>query len=233
MRSTDSRPLLYARATGLLLLISIFAGVFGEMFVMSDVVVDGDANATAAKIINSESMFRLGFAAYLVEAICDVVLILLFYLLLSPVEKNLARLTVLFGLVSIITFAFTEMFYISTLVALKADYLKSFTTDQVNSLSMLLVNLYGYGGGVFMLFYGLATLLRGYLIVRSGYIPKFLGILFMIGGSLFVIRNFMLVLKPAYASGLLLIPTLLGMLSLSIWFIIKGVDLEKWKAWER
>lgn len=220
----------YAKSAGILLLISILAGVFGEIVVLSKLVVSGNANATAANIRESNFLFRFGFASYLVEAICDVILILLFYELLKPVSKNAARLTILFGLVSMITFAFTELFYIATPFILHANFLSVMPAEQVNSLAMLSLKLYGYGNGVFMLFYGIATGIRGYLIFRAGYLPKVLGILLMLGGTCFVIRNFLLVLVPSYASDLLLLPTGLGMIALALWLLIKGVNMNIWNA---
>ncbi len=227
--TVKTSPQFYAKTAGVLLLISILAGGFGEMFVLSKLIVYGNATSTAHNILASDSLFRFGFASYLIEAICDVTLILVLYLLLKPVHKNMALLTVLFGLASVITFAFAELFYIASLLILDADYLKSFSPDQINSLAMLSVKLYGYGGGVFMAFYGLATLLRGYLIFQSGYLPKFLGVLLILGGTCFVLRNFILVLTPAYASNFLLLPTAIAILTLSLWLLIKGVNVDKWK----
>jgi hypothetical protein len=81
-----------------------------------------------------------------------------------------------------------------------------------------------------MAFYGIATLLRGYLIVRSGYLPKFVGVLLVIAGTGFIVTNFALVLVPAYASDLLLLPMFLAVLSLALWLLVKGVDLDRWDS---
>lgn len=228
-RTVETSPQFYAKTAGVLLLISIIAGGFGEIFVLSKLIVNGDATATAHNIMASESLFRFGFASYLIEAICDVTLIMILYLLLKPVHKNIALLTVFLGLVSMITFAFAELFYIAAPMILAADYLKSFSPDQINSLALLSLKLYGYGAGVFMAFYGLATLLRGYLIFHSGYLPKFLGLLLILGGTCFVIRNFILVLAPAYVSDLLLLPMVIAIITMSLWLLFKGVNIDKWK----
>ena len=81
-----------------------------------------------------------------------------------------------------------------------------------------------------MAFYGIATLLRGYLIFRARYLPKFLGVLLMLAGAGFIAKNFLLVLTPRYASDLLLVPMFVAGLSLTVWFLTKGVDLAKWEA---
>ncbi|MFZ6009585.1 MAG: DUF4386 domain-containing protein, partial [Bacteroidota bacterium] len=217
----ETSPQVYAKIAGVLLVISILAGGFGEMFVVSKLVTD-NATTTVQNILSHESLYRLGFASYLIEAICDVSLVLVLYLLVRPVNKTMASLTILFGLVSVITFAFAELFYIAALLILDGDFLTSFSADQVNSLAMFSIKLYGYAAGVFMLFYGLATLLRGYLIFQSGYLPKFLGILLIFGGTCFVMRNFLLVLAPGYASNYLLLPTAIAILTLSLWLLTKG-----------
>lgn len=220
----------YARITGVLFLISFVAGGFGEFYVPSQLIVSADAAATANNIIASNSLFRLGFASYLVEAVCDVALMLTLYVLLRPVHKDLALLAAFFGLVSTATFAFAELFYFaSSLILGGADYLKTFSPDQLNTLALLSLKLSGYGGGIFMVFYGVASILRGYLIFQSGYLPKVLGALLMLGGLGFVIRNFALVLSPAYASDFLLLPTVIATLSLTLWLLVRGVNVPKWE----
>ena len=81
-----------------------------------------------------------------------------------------------------------------------------------------------------MVFYGIASLLRGFLIYHSEYLPKFLGVLFVIAGSCFVIRNFLYLLLPEFANIILLLPMFLAVLSATIWFLVKGVDHEIWKS---
>jgi hypothetical protein len=91
---------------------------------------------------------------------------------------------------------------------------------------MLLLRAYGLGGGAFLAFYGTASLIRGYLMFRSRYIPKFLGVLLAIAGACFVIKTFTLVLAPAYSTDLLLVPMFLSLLAMMGWFLIKGVDAQ-------
>ena len=81
-----------------------------------------------------------------------------------------------------------------------------------------------------MVFYGVASVLRGYLIFRSGYLPKALGVLLVFAGLGFVTKNFALVLAPAYASDGLLLPMVLAAMSLTLWLLVRGVDAPKWEA---
>jgi hypothetical protein len=221
----------YARLAGLLFLISMLAGFFGELYVPNKLIVSGDATATANNIVASSSLLRLSFAGYLVEAVCDIVLAWIFYVLLRPAHRNLALLSAFFGLVSTATFAGTELFYFApTFILGGAPYLETFSPDQLNSLAMLSLKFYGVGAGLFMVFYGTGWLIRGYLISRSRYLPTFLGWILMLAGLGFITRNFLLVLAPRYASDFLLLPMFLGGLSLMLWLLMKGIDVSKWEA---
>ena len=221
----------YAKVAGVLLLISMVAGGFGEFYVPTKLIVTGNAAATANNIITSNSLFRLGFAGYLVEAVCDIAISLVMYVLLKPVRKDLALLAAFFGIISTTLFAVAEFFYIvAPLFVGGADYLKSFSPDQLSALSLMSLRFYGYGAGIFMVFYGIATFIRGYLIYRSDFLPKALGALLAIAGLAFIAKNFLLVLAPAYSSDLLLLPMPLAVLALTLWLLVKGVDGPKWAA---
>jgi hypothetical protein len=215
----------YGRIIGVLFLLSMICGGFGEVYVPSQLIVSGDAAATARNLQANDWLFRVGFASYLVEALCDIALALLFYYLLRPVRRDVALLAAFFGILSTALFAVAEMFYFSaSLVLRNADYLRAFSPEQRDVLAMLALRMYGLGGGIFMAFYGIATLLRGVLIFRSGYLPKFLGVLMVIAGAGFIVKNFTLVLAPAYSSDLFLLPMFAAGLALTVWFLTKGVS---------
>jgi Domain of unknown function (DUF4386) len=220
----------YAKTAGILLLLTIVAGFFGELYVPSR-LLSREAATTAANVTSHELLFRLGFAAYLVEACCDIALALLFFVLLKPVDKYLALLSAFFGLVSTATFALTQLMYFSALPIQRN--LQSFTPDQAASLAQMSVKLYGIGSGVFMVFYGIATLLRGYLIYRSTYLPRVIGGLLVLAGIAFLIKSFTLVLAPAYASDFLLAPVFVATVTLTGWLLLRGVDVAKWQEMTR
>ncbi len=240
LNANDDRPLArtqmvsgrtYARIAGVLFLLSFVAGGFGEAYVPSRLIVSGDPAATAANFHANVLLFRMSFAGYLIEAVCDIGLALVLYELLAPVRKDLSLLAAFFGLVGTAVYAVAELFYFAASIILGgADYLKSFSPAQLNTVALLSLKLFGYCGGLFLVFYGIACVLRGYLICRSGYLPKFVGVLLMLGGVGFISRNFALVLAPSYPSGGLLLLILPGGLSLGIWLLVRGVDVPKWKA---
>jgi len=139
-------------------------------------------------------------------------------------------LAAFFGLMATATFAFAELFYFAPQLILGHAYLNNFTPDQVNSLALLSLKFYGYAGMIFTAYYGMAWIVRSYLILRSSYLPKFLGVLMAIGGIGFVVRNFLLILAPAYASDVLLMLMFPGGLTMTVWLLVKGVNVQKWNA---
>ena len=220
----------YARVAGILILLSLVFGGWGEAYVPSRLVVSGDAAATARNILSSPLLFRSGFAAYLVEAVCDVTLALVFYYLLKPVDRRLALLSAFFGIVATVTYAFAECFYFApSLILSGAEYLKPFSVEQLNSLALLSMKLFNAIAGIFLGFYGLASAVRGYLIYRSGYLPRALGILFVIGGVSFVIDNLAIVLAPAYSSQLLLVLMAPAGIAMMLWLLVRGLNREEWQ----
>jgi uncharacterized protein DUF4386 len=219
----------YARVAGVLFLISLVAGGIGEAYVPSKLVVSGDAAATVANIANHELLYRIGFATFLMESFCDVALALIFYVLLRPVNRQLSLLAAFFGLMATATFAFAEAFYFAPTI-MNAEYLKSFSTDQLNALVLLSLKFYSYAGMIFTGYYGIEWLVRAYLIWKSTFLPKFLGVLMGIGGLAFVLRNFLMILAPQYASDLFLMLMFPGALAMTVWLFVKGVDVAKWNA---
>ncbi|HEX6375588.1 MAG TPA: DUF4386 domain-containing protein [Allosphingosinicella sp.] len=225
---TETSVKTYCRAVGIFLILTMAGGWFGEMYVPS-LMLTGDAATAAAQLRAHDGLFRLGFAAYLVEAFSDVVLAWLFYVLLKPVHRDLALLSALFGLVSMTLFAVTKMFYFSAPMLLKGSrYLAAFPPEQHEALAGLFLSLYAGLSGLFMLFYGTAWILRGWLTFRSGYFPRFLGILMVVAGLGFVAKNLTKVLAPAWSSDLLLAPMFLNALAVAIWMLARGVDRDKW-----
>ncbi len=219
----------YARAAGALAVLSFIAGGFGESYVPSKIIISGDAVATLQNIRSFESLFRLGFAAYLVEAACDLTLALLFYALLKPVNRYMSLLAAFFGILSTATFAVAELFYFApSLLAGRSESLNAFSPDQLSALALLSFKVFAVGAWIFTIFYGVAWIVRGFLMFRSGYFPKFIGVLMMIAGLVFVTRNLAVVLAPTYPSAWIMALIVPGFLAMTAWLLVKGVDVAKW-----
>lgn len=206
-------------AAGLLFLLSGVAGGLGEAYIPMSLIVRGNPAATLANVRAHDFLFRLGFATYLVEAMCDIAIALVLYVLLRRVNKEIALLSAFFGLVSTAVYAVAEFFYLAiTLVPNDA------------AAASLLLRAFSLCGTVAMVFYGVAALIRGILIYRSRYLPKFLGALMAIAGAGFIVKTYTAVLAPRYASDLLLLPMFLTLVAMTVWFLTKGIDAAKWEA---
>jgi len=219
-----------AKIAGVLFLLSFVAGGFGEAWVPMRLIVPGDAAATAKNLVASATMFRLGFVGYLIEAICDTGLTWVLYLLLRPVNRDLALLAVIFRVTSTTGFAMGEVLSFTALPVLGGSrYLQTFSTAQLESLAMLLLRTGSRAGEVFSMFYGFGSLILGYLVFRSGFLPRILGILLAISGLGFIASIFFTVLAPGFATGYFLAPALLSGIALTFWLLVKGVDVPKWE----
>ena len=220
----------YARFAGILGILTIIAGGFGEAYVPGALIVSGDAAATAQNILTRESLFRWGFAGYLVEALCDAGLTMAFWVLMRPVNRNLAMLMVVFRIISTCGFAAAEMLYFGALRTLKgATTLSAFQPDQLSGIAYTLIHVSTFGQALFSMFYGVANIVFGWLIYRSGYLPRIFGIGMAITGVAFTTHTLLLVLAPAYASPLLMATAAIAFIPLIFWLLIRGVDMAAWR----
>ena len=225
-------PRVLARIGGLLYLIIIAGGVFGEAFIRGRIIVSDDADVTAANIRSLESLWRFGIAAELFMLTCAVGLTLIFFVLLRPVSRDLALLALLFSLVSIATEATNELHLVAALFPLgNAGYLGAFEPEQLHAMARLSLRSYGHGFAASLIFFGCFCLVLGYLIRGSGYLPKTIGVLMQIAGVSYLINSFTLLLAPAVADRIfpaILMPAFVGEASLCLWILVKGVNVEGW-----
>lgn len=177
----------------------------------------------------STALFRASFAAYLVEAACDLTLSVMFYALLRPVDRYLSLLAAFFGLLSTATFASAEIFYYAaSLPVLDVDVERALSPDSRAVFIYLALTIFGYAFGIFTAFYGITIGLRGYLIARSSYFPRAIGGILLLGGAAFVVKNFVVVLAPRFDSQIFVVPLFLAMICLAGWLLVKGVDRARW-----
>jgi uncharacterized protein DUF4386 len=225
-------PQTYARAGGVAYLVIIVAGLIGEMFIRNKLIVSGDAAATASNIMASPQLWRIGIAGDLVMHLCDIIVILALYLLLRPVHKYLALLAMLFNLIQTAVLVANKLNLLMPLfLSGDANYLKAFSTQQLQVLAYISVKAHGYGFGIGLIFFGVVCIINGYLIFKSGYFPKLIGVMMQVAGVCYLLNSFALIVAPAFADRLfplVLIPSFIGELSLCLWLIKKGVNVEKW-----
>lgn len=223
----------YARTCGVLYLYIIVAGIFAELFVRGKLVVAADAEATAANIAANETLFRIGFSGELLHLAFDVAVAVILYAVLRPVDRHIALLAAFMRLACDIVLAAASLSHFAAL-RLLADsaFLKAFTPDQLHALALLGLELHGDGYAISLVFFGFACLSLGYLIYRSGFLPRALGVLMAIAGLCYLADSFSHFLAPAFAARLvpgLFVPMFVAELSLTLWLIVKGVNVAKWE----
>jgi len=228
IKKTTTSPLIRARIAGFAYLL-LLPAPFGLIYVPSLLIVWGDAAATASKIMASEMLFRLGMVSNLLVHIASIFVVLALYQLLKPVNKNMASLMVIFVLVGVPIVLLNEIFQLAVLRLLSgADYLTAFTTDQLQALALLFLNLHEQGLNIAQIFWGLWLFPLGYLVFKSGFLPRILGILLIIGGFGYLVQSFAVFLAPGWNVNIIFI-TSWGEMLLLLWLLIKGVDVEKWE----
>jgi hypothetical protein len=232
-QSVENSPQRYARIGGALYLAIIVLGAFAEGFVANKLVVSGDAATTAHNILASPELWRLSVAGDLTVVLCAVPLLWIEYLLLRPVSKHLVLLAVLFNLVSLAVEAISKLFLLLVMPVLgSADYLRAFEPRQLQILANLALKSHDIAFNIALIFFGFTCLVNGYLIFRSGYLPKFIGILMQLAGLSYLTACFAVLFAPKFADLItpaILIPPLIGESSFCLWLLVKGVNIAKWK----
>lgn len=225
-------PGLHARITGVFYLLTILTGIFAQAFISEKLVVFGDASATAANILAHKSLFQLGFTVYLIEMTCNIAMTALFYDLLKPVNQSVSLLAAFFGLVGCTIKTFSRLFYIAPLFVLGGSpYLKTFNLEQLQALALLSLTVNNYGAAIGLAFFGCYTLLKGYLIYKSTFLPRILGLLSVLAGL-----GWLTFFSPSI--GFRLFPyiavfALLASIVQILWLLIYGVDEQRWKEQAR
>ncbi len=217
-----------ARVAGLLYLTLVPLGFFG-MYASSSLVVPGDATATARNILASESLFRLGIASALLVQIINIFVALALYRLLRPVNKDMALLMVIFILLGAPIAMLNELNPLAVLALLHgANSLTGFTAGQLQALVPLMLSMHQLGISVAGIFWGLWLFPMGYLVFRSGFLPRILGILLIIGCLGYLVDSIAALLFPSLGVNIALF-TFWGEVLFPLWLLIKGVNVERWE----
>ena len=220
-------PLVRARVAGALYLVANLFAPFTLLYLPSRFIVRGDAAATANSIMASESLFRVGIVGNLFTFIANILLALALYQLLKVVNRNMASLMVILFLVGVPIAMLNELSQLAVLQLLSgADYLKAFAPDQLHAIVYLSLGVHDQGLLIAHVFFGLWLLPMGYLVFRSGFIHRIVGVLLVIAGVGYVVQSFAAFLGHNVN---IILFTGLGELVFLFWLLIKGVDVEQWK----
>jgi hypothetical protein len=221
-------PRFKARVTGVFYLLTMLTAAFAQGFVSDRLVVFGDATATATNVLTHRFLFQLGFAVYLIEMACQITMTALFYDLLKPVSRSLSLLAAIFGLTGCVIKILSRLFFISPLLVLGgAHYLSVYSAEQLQALALLLFNVNARGAGVALVFFGLSAPLTGYLILRSTFLPRILGVLGILGGVGWL--SFLYLPLAYRLLPYILFLGLLGAGATILWLLVFGVNEQRWK----
>ncbi len=221
----------YAHTAGVLYLINIACGMFGEIFVRGKLFVPGDAAATAHHILASQSLFRWGIAGDLVMHITDVPMAVIFYVLLRPVSRDLSLVAALFGMLQTAVLCANKLNLVIVLLLLGGSSSLQAFTAQLQALVSLSLTLHESGFGMGLIFFGVSCLVTGYLMLRSAYFPRMLGVLQALAGACYLVNSFAQILRPSLADTMfsyILAPAFVGEFGTCLWLLIMGLNQTKW-----
>ncbi|MGB8524496.1 MAG: DUF4386 domain-containing protein [Candidatus Acidiferrales bacterium] len=226
-RIVETSPRFKARMAGVCQLMEALTAAFGEVIIPGKLVVAGNAAATAANILGHQRLFWLGFVLSLIGVAFHIAWALLMFELLNPVNRSLSRLAAFVILVGCAIQALTSLLYLAPLIILQGgSSLSAFTPEQLQALALVFLRLNDYAFQIYLVFFGAWCLLIGYLIFRSTFLPRILGVLLAISGL-----GWVTYLYPPLAHRLWHLidaASALGEIPLELWLIVMGVNAQRW-----
>jgi hypothetical protein len=222
-------PRLLARIAGALYVIITGCALFAYLYVRNQVIVADNMAQTAANFLAHEQLYRLGFSAAVVVVICNLPMGLILFELLKVVNARLALLALVFIIASATLEAVNLFNYIEPLFTFSLpEYAKAFNPEQLQALARGPIRMFGYAFSVSLTFFGVFCALIGFLIFRSKFFPRILGLLMMVAGVTYWINSFrlFLALPIPYIQWV----TLVAELSFALWLLVVGVNEAKWRT---
>lgn len=228
-RAAGVSPRVTARVAGVCQLLEGTASAGGQVAILGGLVVAGDAAATAANILAREPLFWLGFALSLLGVAFHLAWAFLFYELFRPVNRTVAGLAAFVILVGCALQAVTALLYLAPLLVLRGGSAASaFSAHQVQALALLFLELNARAYDIYLVFFGFWCVLIGYLIVRSTFMPRIIGVLLALDGV-----GWVTYLYPPLATAVypvIAVVAALGEFPLLLWLLVVGVNEQRWRA---
>jgi hypothetical protein len=222
-------PQTIARTAAFVFLLIFLLGMSTELFIRPGMIVAGDAASTVRNIAAFEPLFRLSLVSDLVRQVLLIALPIILYRLLKPVSKDIASLMVIFALVGVSISMINELNHCAVLLlSSNGGYLTAFNADQLNTLVMFFLELRKYGPYIPQLL-SVWVLLLGCLVFKSGFLPRILGILLMLGGICYTASAVLFFLFPNLDTMILGLFAFIGESVFYLWLLVKGINVEKWE----
>jgi hypothetical protein len=215
-----------ARFAGLLYLLVVITGVYGIMFVSSQINLRGEATVVANNILSNEFLFRTGIINDFISNFLFLFLVLVLYKLLRQVNEHRAKLMVALVVVQVPAAFIMEVFNITSLMIFKGEILNALELNQRQDLAMLFLKINDYGVLILELFWGIWLIPLAQLVYKSGFIPRIIAILLLINGIAYMFDSAVFMILPSLhvvTNQYLLIFIIPGEISIMLWLLIKGV----------
>jgi hypothetical protein len=226
----EASPRFQAKMAGVFAWIGTTEGF--AIWVRSKLVVDSDAAATAHNILAHELLYRWGFVGDVISCVAFIIYTLLLYNLFRPVSRRLSLLAAVLNLVGVAIQLSMGVLLLAPLAVLEGTHsLNAVNVSQSQALALMILNSYDDGYAISMVLFGFYNLLTGYLIFRSTFLPRILGVLLAISGFYYQINNFAEFLSPAIAARVEPYVFVKGMAEplLALWLVVMGVNEQRWK----
>ena len=218
-----------ARVAGLWYLFLVILGIYGIMYVQSQIIVDGNTTATTNNLLAHQFLFRTGIFSAITGNFIFIFLVLALYRLLKQVNEHQAKLMVILVLVQVPISFLLELFNFTSLMILKGEIMKTLGPAQKQDFAMLFLTIHSYGMIISEVFWGIWLIPLGQLVYRSGFIPRIIGVLLIIGGIAYIMDSFTYVVFPRFdpfVSRFTLVASA-GEILIMLWLLIKGVKVQK------
>jgi len=224
---SSAQPQILARAVAILTLLMVGGGIFAQGLVSDRLISYSDAALTARNILANRALFQTSFTVYLLEMACQIAFTAVYYLLLRPAGRNIALVATFIDLSASIIKTTSRLFYIVPLFVLSGTpTLSAFTPQQLREIALLLLRINDRGAAMSLGLFGISGVLTAYLIIRSTFLPRWLGILSMIGAAGWLRFLFPALRFPPFS--VIAVIALLVLAVKCVWLIVVGVDEKKW-----
>lgn len=228
----EMSPRVKARLAGVIYLIIIVGGVFAQIFVRDRLVVSGDAAATARNIMSHELRYRMGFSVEVFYLLGNIPLNVLLYDVFKVVNRKVMLVTVLFALVGTAIQGVILLAHYAPLVLLAPGASQAaFTAEQLQAAAYLSSRIFDYGYMIALSFFGCFCILMGYMIWRSTFFPRFVGVFLWIEGAAYLTNSFSHFISPAIGAKIFpfLFVSGIAEVSFCLTLLIVGVNVQRWQ----
>jgi hypothetical protein len=222
-----TRPVRVARLAAAFTLLTILTGIFAQGFVAGRLIDMGDAAKTAANLSANRGLHQAAFAVFMVEMACNVTATVLFYVLLKPVHRTAALVSLALGLTGTTLKTLGRVFFIAPLFVLPGRGLDALAAGQLQALALVFLRIDDWAAAMGLVFFGFSGVLQGWLMLRAWFLPRWIGVISLLSGAGWLTFLYRPLASKAFP--VVLAIGLLGALATILWLLVKGVNERRWR----